>query len=346
MKLNRNTIVFIIALTAVVETLVILYNNATGYVPLGGLPEFFTRLIFGTLAGTPVAIALFALDGIALRTFDRHVRWESSFALRLVLEVPAAAVIGIILGALLTVAVHFIAPFHDGLVKNVINNALIVGVLNIIVTAGLEAMMAYRRTQDERQRAEHLERENADIRFEVLKSQLNPHFLFNSLNVLSSLIQKDQARAQHFVDEFAAVYRYILDVIDLPVVELHRELDFARSYLYLQTIRFEQSMQIEIEVDTQLLGRHIPPLALQTVLENAFKHNRVSVEAPLRVRIGSDDGRLVVRNNLQRKAHGVESRGVGLENLRRRYAHLGGREPRFTMLNDEFVAELPLLTVE
>ncbi|MCC6396631.1 MAG: histidine kinase, partial [Bacteroidetes bacterium] len=297
-------------------------------------------------AASPIAIALFALDGYCIALFDKQMTWERSFGLRLILEVPTAALIGALLGALLTAAVHLIAPYHDGLRSNMIDNALIAGVLNIIITAGLEAVMGYRRSQAERSRTQVLEKENADIRFEVLKTQLNPHFLFNSLNVLSSLIQKDQARAQRFVDDFAAVYRYILEVIDLPLVEVQRELDFARSYLALQGIRFEHAMQTEMEVEEHALSRYIPPLALQTVLENAFKHNRVSPESPLRIRIESGTNTIVVRNNLQRKTHGVESRGVGLENLRKRYAYLEGGEPRFTETNDAFVVELPLLAAD
>ena len=155
-------------------------------------------------------------------------------------------------------------------------------------TRGLSS--ASQRTVNERRRAEVLERENADIRFAILKTQLNPHFLFNSLNVLSSLIGKDAGRAQHFVDEFSAVYRYILEVIDLPVVELRRELEFARSYLYLQSIRFADGIEVDVDIRSDQLDLYVPPLALQTVIENAFKHNRASADAPLHLRIAGKDG--------------------------------------------------------
>lgn len=349
MRPDRHTIGFITAVVAVVETLVILYNNATGFVPLTGIGEFLVRVGFGTLVATPLAVVLFMIDAAMIRLFDRRLPWERAFIVRLAAEVPAAALTGALLIGLLTAALHLVLPYRDGLTANLLNNALIVAPLNVIITAGLEAYAAWRRSREERERAETLERENAAIRFEVLKTQLNPHFLFNSLNVLSSLIARDGRAAQAFVDEFAAVYRYILEVIDLPVVELRRELAFARSYLYLQSIRFGDAVTVEIAVPSDLLEVQIPPLALQTVVENAFKHNRASAEAPLRLSISADGGVLTVRNNLQpRIAAGTAAGvgGIGLANLRKRYAHLGAGEPRFTLSEDAFTAALPLITPE
>jgi hypothetical protein len=346
MKLNRTSLLFIVAIVASVEAIIILYNNATGYVLLGGPLEFLFRLTFATVAATPVAIALFLINSALIRTLDTLLPWERRFVSRIPGEALLAAVIGSVPGAVLTLAVHAIAPYSDGLVKNVVNNGLIAGVLNILIMAGLEAFIAARRGAEERHRAEMLERENADIRFNLLKTQLNPHFLFNSLNVLSSLISRDPARAQHFVDEFAAVYRYILEVIDLPLVGLRRELDFVRSYLYLQSLRFTDAVHIEIEVASDQLDLLVPPLAVQTVVENAFKHNRATAEAPLLIAIGAKDGMLVVRNTLHPRAARNLSTGIGLENLRKRFHHLGTRPPRFTLAHDQFVAELPLITHE
>ena len=346
MKLNRTSFLFILAIVAAIEAIIILYNNATGYILLGGPLEFLFRLAFGTFAATPVAILLFLINGAVIRILDRLMPWERSFVPRIPGEALLAAVIGSAPGAALTAAVHALAPYADGLLKNVVNNALIAGVLNVIIMAGLEAFMASRRTAEERRRAEVLERENAEIRFTLLKTQLNPHFLFNSLNVLSSLIGRDPARAQQFVDEFAAAYRYILEVIDLPLVGLRRELAFVRSYLYLQSLRFTDAVHVDIEVATDQLDLLVPPLAVQTVVENAFKHNRATAEAPLHITIAARDGLLIVRNNLQLRSAGTHSTGIGLNNLRRRFDHLGTVPPRFTLAHDQFIAELPLIIHE
>jgi two-component system, LytTR family, sensor kinase len=343
MRLNRTTFLFTIALAGFVETIIILYNNATGYVVLHSPLEFLVRLSIGTVAATPAAALLFILDSAIIRALDASLPWEGSFSRRIAAETAIAAIAGAASGAVLTLLVHAASPYSDGLLKNIVNNALIAGVLNLLVMTGLEAFIASRRTAEERRRAEVLEREVADIRFAVLKSQLNPHFLFNSLNVLSSLIRLDQAGAQRFVDEFAAVYRYILEVIDLPVVPLRRELAFARSYLFLQSIRFADAVRVDIDVATDQLDLEIPPLALQTVLENAFKHNRASRDEPLQVSISGHGGLITVTNTLQPRNSGERSTGVGLENLRRRFAHLDAPPPRFTLSHHLFIAELPLL---
>jgi two-component system, LytTR family, sensor kinase len=343
MRLNRTTLLFIVALTGVVETIIILYNNATGYVALHGPLDFLVRLGIGTVAATPAATLLFFVDSVIIRALDTRLPWDRSFPRRIAVETAIAAMAGAASGAVLTLLIHAAAPYSDGLGKNVVNNGLIAGVLNLLVMTGLEAFIASRRTADERRRAEMLEREVADIRFAVLKSQLNPHFLFNSLNVLSSLIRLDQAGAQRFVDEFAAVYRYILEVIDLPVVGLRRELAFARSYLFLQSIRFADAVKVDIDVATDQLDLQIPPLALQTVIENAFKHNRASIDEPLVVSITGRAGSITVTNTLQPRVSGERSTGVGLENLRRRFAHLDAPPPRFTLSHHHFIAELPLL---
>jgi len=179
-----------------------------------------------------------------------------------------------------------------------------------------------------------------------LKSQLNPHFLFNSLNVLSSLIKKDSDKAQNFVDEFSSVYRYTLDVIEKPVVELKEELDFAKSYLFLQKIRFDNAVDLEIKVDASKLNYFVPPLAVQTLLENAFKHNRASVDNPLNIRIYDEDNLLVIVNNLQPKIKGPDSKGVGLNNLNKRYELLGEEHPHFSVTEKEYVAKIPLIKPE
>lgn len=331
---------------AVVETLVILYNAATGYVPMSTVGEFLVRVGFGTAVATPVAVVVVALDAGLLRFFDRRLPWERAFVQRLMVEVPLAAFAGALLIAILTSILHVVIPYREGLPRNLINNSLIAAVCNVLIMAGLEAYSAWHRGRDERRRAEILERENAAIRFEMLKTQLNPHFLFNSLNVLSSLIGKDPGRAHHFVDEFAAVYRYILDVIDLPVVELQRELGFVRSYVYLQSLRFADAVRVDIEVPSDHLDLLIPPLALQTVVENAFKHNRATAEAPLHIAISGQDGLLTVRNNLQARVTAAPSTGIGLENLRKRFDLLGGAVPHFTMADDHFIATLPLIHCE
>ncbi len=344
MKFIRRHYLSILALAAVIQTVIIVYNNSTGYIKVDSVVEFITRLLFGTLFSAPAALLIILIDDMAVRFFDDRLPWDNRFIIRIGLESITAASIGAVLGAMLTAAVHVIAPYRDGLTKNVVTNILITAVINLIIAASIEAVTAYNRSREAKAKADLLEREISRIKFETLKTQLNPHFMFNSLNVLSSLLRKDPQRAEQFIGEFANVYRYTLDVIEQPVVELSRELEFARSYLYLLQIRFSNSVVIDININSEHLLKFVPPLSIQTVIENAFKHNKVSEESPLHITIASVESSISVSNNLQPKQRKEESSGVGLSNLRKRYALLEEREPTFTMNADNFIVILPLIT--
>ncbi len=346
MRFTWKTLLFVITGALFIQALVISYNLYTGYFRVAGAGEFLFRLLYGSVFTTIAGSAIVWLDGWILRHLDLRLPWSSRPFHRFVTEFVFGSLAGVFLGGAITWVAHSISPYHDGLGRHLLDNGLIAAAINLIVVAALEGLLAFRRGDTERRKAETLQRENTQIRLEVLKDQLNPHFLFNSLNVLSSLITIDPDRARQFVDEFSAVYRYTLDVIDSPVVTLEREIAYARSYLYLQELRFQHSVTTEMRIDDRSLEHTLPPLALQTTLENAFKHNHASPEAPLHIRISTEDGVLVVTNTLRPKRHGVGSQGIGLDNLRKRYRFVCGRIPEFIATADQFVARLPLLSPE
>ncbi|MGB0176521.1 MAG: sensor histidine kinase, partial [Owenweeksia sp.] len=159
--------------------------------------------------------------------------------------------------------------------------------------------------------AEKLRSERLAGQYQVLKDQLNPHFLFNSLNVLSNVVYEDQDKAVDFIQQLSRFYRYVLDVQHEEVVSLEKELEFAHRYLYLQKLRFEDKLKVEVEAVAGKQDR-IPPLALQLCLENAIKHNEVSAEHPLYIRICRAGNKLCISNNIQRKTVDLpESSGEG-----------------------------------
>jgi len=188
--------------------------------------------------------------------------------------------------------------------------------------------------------------ENLRSQIEILKQQLNPHFLFNSLNVLSGLINVDVNKAQQFIDEFALVYRYVLETIEQPVTPLKKEMDFMHSYLFLQQIRYGENLRFSVNIASGLLEKVIPPLSLQVILENAIKHNIVNETMPLRIDISSEEEFLVVKNNLQPKISAPVSTGLGLKNLVKRYALITDREPSFKVENGHYIARIPLIDTE
>ncbi len=346
MKLNKYTVLTIFFLAFFVQLIIITYNYITGFIVVPNVINFLIRLTIGTTFSFVFALILVYLDLQIINKLDKIFPLPHRLLARIPVEFILSIIAGVTIGSLVTIIAGTLMPYEDGLVKNIINNSLITSVINLLIITGIEAIVWFKRNQDTLVKAEKLERENSQIRFETLKSQLNPHFLFNSLNVLSSLIKKDSDKAQNFVDEFSSVYRYTLDVIEKPVVELREEIDFAKSFLFLQKIRFDKAVDMEIIVDASKLNHFVPPLAVQTLLENVFKHNKASEDNPLKIKIYNEDNWLVIVNNLQLKIKGTDSKGVGLSNLNKRYELLGEILPQFSVTEKEYIAKIPLIKSE
>ncbi|MCC3156482.1 histidine kinase [Hymenobacter sp. 15J16-1T3B] len=199
------------------------------------------------------------------------------------------------------------------------------------------------RLRQELLRAEQLQKEHFRAQLELLKSQVDPHFLFNSLNVLNSLIAKDPPLAHQFLDQLATVYRLALDHSARALVSLQAELQLVQAYVFLMQTRLGPNLQVHIDVPAELLTRVLPPAALQMLVENAIKHNGSTRLKPLQVRIFADDGAVVVENNRQPRSSPVVSTGLGLNNIRRRYRYLGAPLPRIDDTPATFRVALPLL---
>lgn len=191
--------------------------------------------------------------------------------------------------------------------------------------------------------AEKLKRESLASKYESLKSQVNPHFLFNSLNALSNLVYQDQDLAVKFIKQISEVYRYVLDTRTKELVSLQEELEFLNAYLFLQGIRFGNNLRI----NNQLNGTNsfVPPLVLQLLIENAIKHNIISSEQPLQIDLSVENGFLIVSNNLQkREVMREESSGFGLDSIRQRYEYLSGKQVHVEEREGKFKVKLPLIT--
>lgn len=196
-----------------------------------------------------------------------------------------------------------------------------------------------------RSRAEQLETEKLQAQLAALKHQVNPHFLFNSLSILSSLVHVDADLSEQFIEQLALAYRYTLEQQAHDLVPLATEVEFIQAYTFLLKIRFES--QFEVHLDLPAAEQHhyqVAPLTLQLLVENAVKHNQMSDEQPLHVGIGLEANDLVVRNTLQRRpAAPAASTGVGLQNIVNRYRLLTARPVQITEAAGEFVVRIPLL---
>ena len=201
-----------------------------------------------------------------------------------------------------------------------------------------------RRLQDVQLRAERLEKEALQAQFAALKSQVNPHFLFNSLSILSSLVHADAGLSERFIDQLSRAYRYILEQKDNERVALKTELAFIQAYRFLLNIRFENKFDVIIDVPDAVQARYtIAPLTLQLLVENAVKHNRMSAQAPLQVRIFVAGTCLVVQNNRQLRPQSETSTGVGLQNIVNRYSLLTDRPVHVDESEETFVVKIPLI---
>jgi hypothetical protein len=184
----------------------------------------------------------------------------------------------------------------------------------------------------------------ASAKFDALKNQLDPHFLFNSLNVLTSLIEENPENAQKFTTSLSKVYRYVLEQKSKELVTVDEELNFARTYMSLLKTRFEDSIIFEIPDKASNPESKVVPLSLQLLLENAVKHNMVTTSKPLHIKIYEDGNHLVVMNNLQPKQIVKKSSGVGLENIKQRYALLSERKVHINQREKDFAVAIPMLT--
>lgn len=189
---------------------------------------------------------------------------------------------------------------------------------------------------------EVLKRENLNARHEGLKQQVNPHFLFNSLNTLKSLVKRDPVQAENFINELALVYRYMLLNHDKNMIPIRSEIDFLKSYLYLLEIRFGDSMKTEINIPDLYLENQMPPNTLQLLVENAVKHNAFSLKKPLMISVFLKDDYLIVENNLQEKNEQNASSNMGLSNISNRYLLLKNKDILIKKNNRVFQVMLPI----
>jgi len=216
--------------------------------------------------------------------------------------------------------------------------------ITIFIAVLAHAIYFYRAIQNKKVKEQKIIAGTASAKFDALKNQLDPHFLFNSLNVLTSLIEEDPNQAQKFTTSLSKVYRYVLEQKNKDLVAVDEELQFARTYVRLLKMRFEDSIVFDIPDQCSRPEARIVPLSLQLLLENAVKHNVVTSERPLHIKVFEKEGQLVVSNNLQAKQVLKKSSGVGLQNIQERYKIISNKKVNITKTASEFIVEIPMLT--
>lgn len=254
----------------------------------------------------------------------------------------------IVEGGLLSVLAAFFVivgniPFQDeGSVWDYILSAdykmsVVVSILlNLFSVAVIEFFIQSERTLK-------LQNDNAKMQYQQLKSQINPHFLFNSLNVLVSLINKDADRATNYTRKLSDIYRYVLSYDLQEAISVKEELDFIKNYMEILKIRFGEGVNVAYDLKDEDLNKKIPPMALQVLVENAVNHNALTSSDPLLIQIYSDNKDIIVSNNIIPRMRVASSLGIGLQNLRKKYILISNNDICIDRNNHEFTVRLPLL---
>ena len=223
---------------------------------------------------------------------------------------------------------------------------LIIMICVVFITHVYETVFLVRDSESEMVRNEQLERAKVQAELEALKNQIDPHFIFNSLNTLSHLIEEKPDRAKQFNDNLADVYRYILQNKSRDLVLLREEIEFIRDYFSLLKIRFENAVELDISVEETFFNQYlIPPISLQVLVENAIKHNEFSDLLPLRVTITLENEELKVHNKSAKKTLRKPSSRIGLQNLNERYKLTTLKEIFISEQASDFFVKLPVLKI-
>jgi LytS/YehU family sensor histidine kinase len=217
------------------------------------------------------------------------------------------------------------------------NTTIALGV--ILVTYVIELVDKLRREKIE---VLTLKQKNTEAELAVLKGQIDTHFFFNTLTILSSLVRSNNSETIRFIDHMADTFRYMLEARSRNVVTVRDELSFLESYLFMMKRRFEDGLRVEIDIHQDLLGRSIPQFALQALIENAIKHNIISIKQTLRIEIRSHENRIVVSNNLNEKKF-TSGYGIGLDNLAQRYWLMAKKEITINKSDGSFEVSIPVL---
>ena len=297
----------------------------------------FTALYTLTLYGTN-ALFFMKLDALFVDRFSKK-RLFVGFAGSVVLSL-----IVIFLLHLFEEVVYNNQSLQEFLENEKLENYLVSSIITFFVTLTIHAIYFYKAYNENKVKEQKIIAGTANAKFESLKNQIDPHFLFNSLNVLSSLIEENPDNAQRFTTSLSKIYRYVLEQKDKELVSVEEELTFAKTYMNLLKMRFENSLFYELPAADINPEAKVVPLSLQLLLENTVKHNVVSEQRPLHIRIYLDDNYLVIENDYQKKEVLQDRQGVGLQNIINRYGIITNRKVLIAQNEKVFVVKIPILT--
>lgn len=302
--------------------------------------NFWTTIFFGffyTSSGLYGAIWLF-------QYLDKKFDWIKDLWKRLIIGILVVEVWSVLAYAVMTPVILYL--FKEDSIEQILlqlkanlKYPLLMGLAGMVIIASVEFFKNWKSSYLKR---EKLRAETMAFKYEALHNQLNPHFLFNSFNVLSGLVYEDQALAVKFIDQLNDLYKKVLSGKQKELVPLQDELDFIQSYIFLLKIRFDEKLDIVVDVPCQ---QHevIAPMVLQLLLENAVKHNKASKSTPLKISISREENNIAVVNDLSIKKVGDNSRKTGLQNIQQRYSFFTDQPIEILRDEKKFSVRIPIL---
>ncbi|WP_456423916.1 2TM domain-containing protein [Lutibacter sp.] len=294
------------------------------------------------------AFVLTVINSYFFYFIGKKISWDEHATKRLVIGALGSVIltmIALVLLRFVTIVIISGNPIEQFLTDKYASSYYVFGlVITLFVTLIFHTIFFYKALTEKKVNEQQIVAKTETAKYESLKSQIDPHFLFNSLNVLTSLIEENPKQAEKFTTKLSKVYRYVLEQKNKDLIELDEELHFAKTYMELLKMRFENAVTFEIPEKASNSEFKILPLSLQLLLENTIKHNVVSEENPLKVSIAEVDGYLVVKNNYNPKTILTKGTKVGLKNIIDRYNLITLKKVVIEKTTNQFIVKLPLLT--
>ncbi len=301
--------------------------------------EHYVAMLVSTITTGVFWFSCIAIVKLLWEKFPWHIKPVQHLTLEIVL------ITGISIGLMHLLAYGYSYSGQEISQNKFTDNVVIVVLLSLFLTSFYEGTYFYYQWKYNFNKSAQLEKENIIAQYETLKGQTNPHFLFNSLNTLLTIVENNK-EANSYIQNLSGFLRYTLKDKSAEIKSVKDEINIVEKYFFLQKYRFGSSLNIKIDVQQQFYNYHLPPLSLQILGENAIKHNIISKQKPLNIHIFiQKDGYIVVENNLQQKID-VDSTNTGLENIKKRYKFLSAKNVNIKEKGGKFTVELPLLKTD
>ena len=320
----------------IIGLFITIFSYPSGFKSLGSI---LYVLFYSYCIGIP-SIALLSFTG---KKLDRHYPWLKNPFKKLVLTILIEVLIVLFIVVLVKIIFLIIYKSDFGQLFRQLSDGFIWAVsITVFGIAIANGFLFFKNWRQSALNEEILKREKLAIEYEALRNQVNPHFLFNSLTALTTLVHQDADKAEAFIRKFSDVYRYVLENRNQEIISLQNELHLIENMAYLYHYRHGDNLKIELDLNASD-EKNILPMALQMLLENALKHNVISEEKPLKVRIFEEGDYVVVWNNLQLKNSVPDSNNVGLDNISLRYSYLSENQVTIEKTDHYFQVKIPIL---